>query len=508
MLGSACILIAFYLLLTRRRYPDAPVLSISTKPGLLGVLEDTATSVTDIMSLLDVGWHRYSKHGVNYLLNVPQEKLYIVAPKYFEEIRRAPDSHLMQLGHTLHKRLMWDQYHFEIPVRKSLTQSLGPKLPDIVEEAKLSLIDYIGDCQDWKPLPMSRLSFDVITRTANRLLFGPDLARDSEFQDLSIDYTNIMFGGANAIRNYPEILKPIMMWWKTDIYKAQALARKHLVPILNYRIAEEDRYIAMGEQDKWQKIKPDDTIQWVLDVTPPSERRADRLVYRMLHINIAAVHTSSTTFLSSFLCLATMPDVQNELRQEIVEVFRREGGWTKQALTHLAKLDSFIVESLRLCVMSALKMGRVTVKDWQFSDGTKVPKGVKIFCNHYPLVMDESFVKRPTEFDPWRMYKKRQEEGQSTQHQFIMTSETNLTFGHGKHACPGRFFASNELKTLMAQMLMAYDFRVANIPGGLEEIIRGTWYNMDRITPQHAIVEFKDRKNEISEDLKQWFALG
>lgn len=58
-----------------------------------------------------------------------------------------PDNaQLMQLGHTLHRRLMWDQYHFELPIRKSLTQSLGPKLPDIVEEAKLSLVEYIGDC--------------------------------------------------------------------------------------------------------------------------------------------------------------------------------------------------------------------------------------------------------------------------------------------------------------------------------------------------------------------------
>ncbi|RSL57416.1 hypothetical protein BHE90_017151 [Fusarium euwallaceae] len=460
------------------------------------------------MSLLEVGWHRYSKHGINYLLNVPKDKLYIVAPKYFEELRRAPDSHLMQLGHTLHKRLMWDQYHFELPIRKSLTQSLGPKLDDIVEEAKMSLVEYIGDCHEWKNLPMSRLSFDLVTRTANRLLFGTDLARDPDFQELSIDYTTIMFGGANMIRNWPDILKPIVMWWKTDIYKAQAQARKHLVPIIQQRIAAEDRSIAEGKLEEWDKIKPDDAIQWVLDVTPGPERRADRLVYRMLHINIAAVHTSSTTFLSAFLCLATMPDVQDELRQEIIDVFRKEGKWSKQTLTYLVKLDSFISEALRLCVMSALKMGRITVKDWEFSDGTKVPKGVQIFCNHYPLVMDESYVPRPQDFDPWRMYKKRQQDGQANQHQFVMTSETNLTFGHGKHACPGRFFAANELKTLMCLMLMLYEFRLTNVPGGLQEIIRGFWYNYDRITPQHAKVEFKDRSGKIPDDVKHFFALS
>lgn len=50
----------------------------------------------------------------------------------------------MQLGHTLHPALMWDQYHFDTPIRKSLTRSLGPKLLDIVEEAQMSLDDQIG----------------------------------------------------------------------------------------------------------------------------------------------------------------------------------------------------------------------------------------------------------------------------------------------------------------------------------------------------------------------------
>ena len=98
LVGLSCLAAAIYLFFNRQRYPDAPILRVSTKPGPLGALEDTAASVTDMMKLLEVGWQRYSKHGVNYLLNVPKEKLYIVAPKYFEEIRRAPDSHVSNLA--------------------------------------------------------------------------------------------------------------------------------------------------------------------------------------------------------------------------------------------------------------------------------------------------------------------------------------------------------------------------------------------------------------------------
>ncbi|KAI5993488.1 hypothetical protein EDD15DRAFT_2265227, partial [Pisolithus albus] len=31
--------------------------------------------------------------------------------------------------------------------------------------------------------------------------------------------------------------------------------------------------------------------------------------------------------------------------------------------------------------------------------------------------------------------------------------------GFGRHACPGRFLAANELKTMLAYMLMSYDVK-------------------------------------------------
>lgn len=162
-----------------------------------------------------------------------------------------------------------------------------------------------------------------------------------------------MFGGAAIIRPFPEIMKPFVMWYKTGIYKQQAIARKLLIPILTKRIAEEDRYLREGREIEWSKIKTDDTIQWVLDVTPPAERRPDRLVYRMMHISVAAVHTSSSAFLNALMCLAMTPTIHDDLRNEIETMLTAEGRWTKQALTHFIKLDSFMTEVMRLCVTAA-----------------------------------------------------------------------------------------------------------------------------------------------------------
>lgn len=45
-------------------------------------------------------------------------------------------------------------------------------------------------------------------------------------------------------------------------------------------------------------------------------------------------------------------------------------------------------------------------------------------------------------------------------HRFVTTSPESLVFGHGAHACPGRFFASNEIKIVMIEMLRSWDFRL------------------------------------------------
>ena len=39
-----------------------------------------------------------------------------------------------------------------------------------------------------------------------------------------------------------------------------------------------------------------------------------------------------------------------------------------------------------------------------------------------------------------------------------MTDATSLHFGHGKYSCPGRFFAANEIKMILAHLLLNFDF--------------------------------------------------
>ena len=48
---------------------------------------------------------------------------------------------------------------------------------------------------------------------------------------------------------------------------------------------------------------------------------------------------------------------------------------------------------------------------------------------------------------------------ESHKHDFASVDGTNMNFGAGRYACPSRFFASMELKLLLAHLLLKLDFQ-------------------------------------------------
>jgi hypothetical protein len=102
---------------------------------------------------------------------------------------------------------------------------------------------------------------------------------------------------------------------------------------------------------------------------------------------------------------------------------------------------------------------RTVLKPIHFQDGTSLPAGTHIGAAGYCIARDPDFFEEPLQFDPYRHVRHH---GDQKSH-FITTSAQNLLFGHGRHACPGRFFAVAEMKVVMAEVVRRYDVRL--IPG-------------------------------------------
>ncbi|KAG6365864.1 hypothetical protein INS49_000040 [Diaporthe citri] len=71
-----------------------------------------------------------------------------------------------------------------------------------------------------------------------------------------------------------------------------------------------------------------------------------------------------------------------------------------------------------------------------------------------------SFYEDPARFDPYRFVRWRDDPERENIAHLVSTSALNRGFGHGAHACPGRFFAANEVKIALAHLLMKYDWRL------------------------------------------------
>lgn len=114
-----------------------------------------------------------------------------------------------------------------------------------------------------------------------------------------------------------------------------------------------------------------------------------------------------------------------------------------------------------------------------------MPAGVVLELPVVTSSVDPGYFPEPDKFDALRFYKMRmaEEVGSSGEErgsgqkqksstevlantQFVSVSQSSLTFGYVRHACPGRFFAANELKMILSYALTHYDFK---LPDGVSE---------------------------------------
>lgn len=81
------------------------------------------------------------------------------------------------------------------------------------------------------------------------------------------------------------------------------------------------------------------------------------------------------------------------------------------------------------------------------------------------------------QFNGLRYYQKgleqvdRQVKEAAGKHQFVSVSTRSLMFGYGRHACPGRFFAANEIKLILAKILKEFDLKLE----GTERYANSKW---------------------------------
>lgn len=107
-------------------------------------------------------------------------------------------------------------------------------------------------------------------------------------------------------------------------------------------------------------------------------------------------------------------------------------------------------------------------------NGLHIPKATKMEIATAAIHSDETHFYDAQTFDGLRFYKMRQRYAdEESKHQYISTGKSDLAWGYGRHACPGRFLADIEIKLVLTEFLMR--FEVKNPVG----------------QPRHANIEFE-----------------
>ncbi|KAI8990629.1 cytochrome P450 [Trametes punicea] len=447
------------------RWKTDPLNSIPTVGGsswpLLSIISAVNFSLNS-KKLLQEGYKKY----YGSVFKVPLLASWVVVatgPKMVEEIRRRPDDELsfldgvedtMQIRHTFGPQTHDDPYHVDI-IREKLTRSVPAILPDVVDELALAVPQHIpAKSDEWLEVHVMSAMQQIIARASNRVFVGLPACRNQEYLDLAISFTTDIVKDATVIRLSPGFLRPLVARLCTHVKTSFYKAIPHLKPLF-----QERRELMEKFGDDWTD-KPNDMLQWIMDAAETRDNSDEAIARRVLLINFAAIHTSSNSVTHALYHLAERPDYQQALREEIEPIIREEG-WTKNAMGRMWKLDSFLRESQRYNGIGLASLTRKALKDVRLHDGTLIPRGSILLVAADATHHDDSIYADADVFDPFRFSRMREQDGEALKYQFVNTSLDYISFGHGKHACPGRFFAANELKSLLAYIILNYDMKLS-----------------------------------------------
>ncbi|KAH9975542.1 cytochrome P450 [Lactifluus volemus] len=416
----------------------------------------------DGFRMLKEGYEK-TRPGLFKIASFRRWMILVAGSELIEDVRKAPDNVLsmlelsletLQLEYTLKLLNMDDLYQTDV-IRSKLTRNISGILEEVRDELVTALEEVIQTRDDeWIKVPIVETMQRVICAVSNRVFVGLPLCRNRDYQTLNLTFAVNAVKSAAIIGMFPKPLKPIVSRILSNLPSQIRQAIEFIRPMVEERFAKMEEF---GED--WDN-KPNDMLMWLMSEAKGVERSLDGLARRLLLVNLAAIHTTSLTFTQVFYRVLANPECVNSLREEVEAVVAEEG-WTKAGLDKLHMIDSFIRESQRVDGLTFLTMLRLALRPFTFSNGVTIPAGTLVALPASAVHRDEELYPNPEEFDGFRFSKLRESDGDSvtSRHQVVSTSTEHLAFGLGRHTCPGRVFAANMIKALLAHMVVTYDMK-------------------------------------------------
>ncbi|KAK0638152.1 Cytochrome P450 monooxygenase ausG, partial [Lasiodiplodia hormozganensis] len=281
------------------------------------------------------------------------------------------------------------------------------------------------------------------------------------------NYAVTGFAAQQALLSWSPLLRPFVHRFLPacqQLRQLTAVGHRVIQPYIDAR----REAVRKAEAEGREAPRAEDMIGWMEEMARErgvaggkrGSKKGFDIADAQIMLSIAAIHTTAEAYTWVVADLIEHPEYAAPLREEVAAVLGPEGRWQKNSLYRMALHDSFIKESHRRHMVDALVMDRYVSRPVTLSDGLVLPAGTALMV-HATNNLSDSFWPNARSFDGHRFANLRKQPGEESRHQLVSTSAEHLGFGLGSQACPGRFFAANTMKLMLAHFVTKYDWKFA-----------------------------------------------
>ena len=205
---------------------------------------------------------------------------------------------------------------------------------------------------------------------------------------------------------------------------------------------------------------PDEDLPYVVRASRQNLIEPEKFRSEVHGIALAGVDTTYHVLLWNMLKLASFPEAQQRLREEVHEVLGPSAHFTRDKLSQMPYLKAVMRETHRHTPPGPLFTMRFLEQDVTLC-GYNVPAGTRIIMSIEGLQNDPAIVDNPHLYQPERFLPDAVEQRKSDplksllDHKFLGTP-----FGFGARMCLGARLADMEIMTLMAKFVANFELEL------------------------------------------------
>ncbi|KAL2287027.1 hypothetical protein FJTKL_06052 [Diaporthe vaccinii] len=415
----------------------------------------------DSKAMLTEGYFRNNINGGLFYVPSPLGERLMLPVRYLKDLKTAPIDKVDFVGTFIE---IFEGKYTTFGTRstlhpRTLKRELNKYLPDVMMDVQDEIVDSFHDifpaCSEteWTEVPLVDVITRIVARVSSRMFGGPELSRNASWVNASIAFAIDGFIGAQKLKKLPEIFKPVAARLIPEVRNL----RKY------YREAENAALPILAERSRTGE-RPKDLLSWMFDAAVGEETDPKFIAGILLQISFAAIHTTAAGNSQLIFDICANPDLIEMLREEHRNILNEEGKVGRQGFLQMRVMDSLMKESQRFNPLLLITFERIITEDWRLSDGMVIPAHTTIGVPAQAISMDPQLYTEPEKFDGLRFAKLRgstTDPAKTGKAQFVAANPQSMAWGYGRHACPGRFFASDEIKAITIYLLNNYDIKFA-----------------------------------------------